>query len=121
MNHSKPSLWIPPSNRASSWRKPLLIRMLVVAAALALGLGFSGPGSRFTRPFTTRATNTNPITHIVIMDKENRTFDDLFGTFPGANGATTYTDPQGLVHKLNHQPDHLLSDIHAVRPELYSR
>jgi phospholipase C len=66
-----------------------LIRVLVIAAVVALGLGFSGPGSSLTRPSATRATNPNPITYIVIMDKENRTFDDLFGTFPGANGATT--------------------------------
>lgn len=112
MNHSKPSLWPLQSDLASSWRKPLLIRLLVVAAVVAFGLGFSGPGSFLTRPSTTRAANPNPITHIVIMDKENRAFDDLFGTFPGANGATTYTDPQGHVHKLNHQPDHLLNDIH---------
>src|ERR1700746_1964394 len=56
-------------------------------------------------------STSNPIKHIVIMVKENRTFDDLFGTFPGANGATTYTDPKGKVHKLNHQPDQLVFDI----------
>ena len=54
---------------------------------------------------------SNPIKHIVIMVKENRTFDDLFGTFPGADGATTYKDPQGKTHKLNHQPDRLVFDI----------
>ena len=47
----------------------------------------------------------NPIKHIVIMLKENRTFDNLFGTFPGADGATTYKDPKGVVHPLNHQPN----------------
>lgn len=112
MGHSKRSLWPLQSDQASSWRKPLLIRILLAAAVGAFGLGFSGPGSFLTQPSTTRAANPNPITHIVIMDKENRTFDDLFGTFPGANGATTYKDPQGHVHMLNHQPDHLLNDIH---------
>ena len=38
---------------------------------------------------------SKPIKHIVIMVKENRTFDSMFGTFPGANGATTYKDPRG--------------------------
>ncbi len=51
------------------------------------------------------------ITHIIIMDKENRTFDSMFGSFPGANGATTYVDPNGVTHPLNHQPDTLLNDI----------
>jgi phospholipase C len=29
-----------------------------------------------------------PIKHVVIIIKENRSFDNYFGTFPGANGAT---------------------------------
>src|SRR6267143_4539549 len=29
----------------------------------------------------------NPIDHVVIIVKENHTFDNYFGTFPGANGA----------------------------------
>jgi phospholipase C len=35
---------------------------------------------------------TNPIDHVVIIVKENHTFDNYFGTFPGANGDAT------LVH-----------------------
>ncbi len=57
---------------------------------------------------------SNPIKHIVIMVKENRTFDSMFGTFPGADGATTYKDPNGKIHKLNHQPDQLVFDIDHV-------
>jgi len=53
----------------------------------------------------------NPIKHIVIMVKENRTFDSMFGTFPGADGATTYKDPKGKIRPLNHQPDRLFIDI----------
>ncbi len=30
-----------------------------------------------------------PIKHVVIIVKENRSFDNYFGTFPGANGATS--------------------------------
>src|SRR5712691_13071560 len=29
----------------------------------------------------------NPIEHVVIIVKENHSFDNYFGTFPGANGA----------------------------------
>lgn len=36
-----------------------------------------------------------PIQHVVIIFKENHTFDNYFGTFPGANGYT----------KLKHAPD----------------
>jgi phospholipase C len=36
-----------------------------------------------------RAGGSSPITHIVLIVQENRSFDDLFATFPGADGATT--------------------------------
>lgn len=53
----------------------------------------------------------SPITHIVIMDKENRTFDNMFGTFPGADGATSYLGLDGYRHQLVHQPDSIPYDI----------
>jgi phospholipase C len=60
-----------------------------------------------------------PITHVVIMVKENRTFDDLFGRFPGANGATTYRTPNGEVHPLTHQPVQLSGDVaHTIHDAL---
>lgn len=69
--------------------------------------------SPVSQPQVTRAEKRTsyPIQHIVIMVKENRTFDNYFGTFPGADGATTYTDPQGKVHQLTHDPDMLNTDI----------
>ncbi|HZT95502.1 MAG TPA: alkaline phosphatase family protein [Chloroflexota bacterium] len=51
------------------------------------------------------------IQHIVIIDKENRSFDSMFGRFPGADGATTGKLPSGKVVPLIHQPDHLMLDI----------
>ena len=49
-------------------------------------------------PLTPRFVNANafttrtPIKHVVFLVKENRTFDNLFGTFPGANGVTVGMD-----------------------------
>src|SRR5947209_5574034 len=61
------------------------------------------------------ASSCFPIQHIVIIDKENRTFDSMFGAFPGANGVTTYRGFDGRRHRLTHQPDSLVSDIaHTV-------
>ncbi len=57
------------------------------------------------------AAGIGSIQHIIIMDKENRSFDSMFGTFPNANGATTYTDSEGHTHPLRHQPDRLWDDI----------
>lgn len=44
------------------------------------------------------------IQHVVFIVKENRTFDHYFGTFPGADGATTGIVSTGQVVPLTH-PD----------------
>jgi phospholipase C len=51
------------------------------------------------------------IKHIVFLVKENRTFDNYFGTFPGADGATTGTISTGEVIPLGHAPDMTPNDI----------
>lgn len=38
-----------------------------------------------------------PIKHVVVIVKENHTFDNYFGTFPGAEGTTTCTTKQGTI------------------------
>src|SRR5438067_2170744 len=62
-------------------------------------------------PLCTPGIACTPIQHVVILVKENRSFDSMFGTFPGANGATTFTAPDGAIYPLNAQPDSLLSDV----------
>ena len=56
-------------------------------------------------------TGINLIQHIVFIIKENRSFDNYFGTFPGANGATTGQISTGQTIPLIHQPDALPRDI----------
>ncbi len=53
----------------------------------------------------------DPIQHIVILVKENRSFDNYFGRFPGADGATSGLTSAGRVVPLGHTPDHPLLDI----------
>jgi phospholipase C len=36
--------------------------------------------------FATTSSRSNPIQHVVVIMQENHTFDNYFGTFPGANG-----------------------------------
>jgi phospholipase C len=66
-----------------------------------------------TRERVPRATTdaASPITHIVFIIKENHTFDNYFGTFPGADGATTGLLSDGRIVPLSHTPDPLLADI----------
>jgi phospholipase C len=56
----------------------------------------------------------DPIKHIVILVKENRSFDNYFGTFPGADGATTGQLSNGQIVPLGHTPDHTLLDINHM-------
>jgi phospholipase C len=45
------------------------------------------------------------IQHIVFIVKENRSFNNYFGTFPGATGATSGPVSNGTTIALNHTPD----------------
>ena len=51
------------------------------------------------------------IQHIVFIVKENRSFDNYFGTFPGANGATTAKLSTGKTITLGHMPDPASHDM----------
>jgi phospholipase C len=56
--------------------------------------------------FTTRW----PIKHVIFVIKENRTFDNMFGRFPGADGATKGRDGEE-IRPLTRTPDRLPEDI----------
>jgi phospholipase C len=58
-----------------------------------------------------RRHGLHKIHHIVFIVKENRTFDNYFGTFPGADGATCGAIHTGEVIPLSRQPDKLAHDI----------
>jgi len=55
----------------------------------------------------------NVIQHIVFIIKENRSFDNYFGTFPGANGATSGKVSNGNTMTLGHTPDRVRDMGHA--------
>jgi phospholipase C len=48
--------------------------------------GSSAPASN---PNTAPGQPGNPIKHVIFIVKENRSFDNYFGEYPGADGATT--------------------------------
>ena len=51
------------------------------------------------------------IQHIVYILKENRSFDNYFGTFPDAEGATTGVTSTGDEIQLGHTPDRTPRDL----------
>jgi phospholipase C len=59
----------------------------------------------------TGAKDITQIQHIVFIIKENRSFDEYFGAFPGADGATSGTISNGTVIPLGHTPDQTPTDI----------
>jgi len=64
----------------------ILARVLVPALATALMAGCGGAVSdRITQP-----GERAPIDHIIVLYMENRSFDHLFGTYPGADGIANY-------------------------------
>jgi phospholipase C len=77
-------------------RAAIATSLLVAAAACSAA---SGPriGGGSVVPATSAQSSTanpaSPIRHVVILVQENRSFDNLFATFPGADGATN-----GLMH-----------------------
>ena len=90
--------------------------LLLVATACSSGLPDWNPlppsdlGTRPARIDATSFTTRWPIKHVVFIIKENRTFDNLFGRFPGADGATTGMD-QGTTRPLTQAPDRIPVDI----------
>jgi len=75
--------------------------------------GYGTVWSQFT-PFISVPTSTasfGKVEHIVFIIKENRSFDEYFGTFPGANGATTATISTGAVIPLGVTPDKPTHDM----------
>jgi len=69
-----------------------LVGLSVIAAA-AVATACSGPiAPRVPSVLPEElvfARNGSPIQHVVIVIQENRSFDNLFATFPGADGTRT--------------------------------
>jgi len=58
-----------------------------------------------------RQADITVIKHVVFIIKENRTFDNYFGTYPGANGVTTGTISSGQNIPLGQTPDAVPHDL----------
>jgi phospholipase C len=93
---------------------PNFKRSALTLVALAVTVGVGTVSSQKIAEFRRDRADRRPIRkikHIVFIVKENRTFDNYFGTFPGANGATSGTISTGEVVPLHQAPDVLPRDI----------
>ncbi len=94
---------------AISLRCALFAFVLIMSACSSA----SSTNTTSTSTTVTASIPQGPIKHIVFFVKENRTFDNYFGTYPGVNGATTATDSQGKVVPLQHQTDQIPDIDHS--------
>src|SRR5262249_55197626 len=83
-------------SEAMPTRRQMLGRVVAGALAVVLLAAIAGlnwpdrrPIPRPPRVDGSRYATATPIKHVIFLVKENRTFDQLFGLFPGANGTTT--------------------------------
>jgi phospholipase C len=78
----------PPPRRAAlrrgAWTSAALLATLLAACA---GPGGPAPGSE-------QRAGLDRIEHIIVIYAENRSFDNLYGLFPGANGIANATPAQ---------------------------
>src|SRR5712692_3450408 len=83
-------------SRGAVMKREIIESRALWAACLLLSIGVNAvaapPASDDHRDHHHR-NGLRRIQHIVFIVKENRTFDNYFGTFPGADGATT-----GMIH-----------------------
>jgi phospholipase C len=68
----------------------LLFFLLVAGGGIVACSGSPGASNGVMPPAThvARGSQTSPISHIIVVIQENRSFDDFFATFPHAHGAT---------------------------------
>ncbi len=80
-----------------------------------LAVAFLGGSAQAQARSTSKARKQADITviqHIIFIIKENRSFDNYFGLYPGANGATMGTTSTGQVIPLRHTPDQVVDIDH---------
>jgi len=101
-----------PSSRV---RRPAssipLLGILLLGSLLAAGQNPRHTSLPTRNPQASHPGDIGAIQHIVFIVKENRTFDHYFGTYPGANGATTAVISTGQTLPLLHAPDPPPRDI----------
>ncbi len=68
-----------------------MIRRRLIAILLALFIGLGQFGWVEAAPGPTTSQTKTPIQHLVVLLQENHTFDNYFGTYPGADGLPANT------------------------------
>lgn len=89
----------------------LLTVLLLLGGGSLVGWGLSPNVPVRPPPSSSPRAHPDPIRHIVIFVRENRSFDTTFGRLPGADGARSARTSSGKIVRLGRTPDHLALDI----------
>lgn len=93
-----------PSQCGAARRPPArFVRNLSTVSFPFLMLCLAGCGGSTTTP--PPKVGMSQISHMIFIVKENRSFDNYFGTFPGVDGATSGETSTGTVVPLGQTPD----------------
>ena len=99
---------------------------VIVLVALVFGVGLIAWGPSQPSPAVRASTNSGcgwictQVKHVVIIMKENHSFDNIFGRFPGADGTSTARQDNRMI-PLQTLPDSLISDIdHTSQAALFA-
>src|SRR5579863_2232812 len=84
---------MPLLEKRSPMLRPLAAAFIAVFGLVSCAGGSASPDAgaiaqRFSSPVRANSGTSNYLQHVVIVIQENRSFDDLFATFPGADGTT---------------------------------
>lgn len=90
-------------------RQPLLLGIAFLAI-IAISVSWLLPMGLRASAFQPGATTT-PIKHAVFIQMENHTFDNMFGTFPGANGVTEPEGPNPVPQDYIHDGTSAIANI----------
>jgi phospholipase C len=90
--------------------KRLRLAVYLVTALLLANAGWTAL-HLFSRRTIPMQPGLGKINHIVFIIKENHSFDNYFGRFPGADGATTGRTASGQVVPLAEAPDQVYPDV----------
>src|ERR1700737_307249 len=89
-------------------RRAQFAALLAAAVGVSLATGGTPNAHAALKPGTARTVHVptaTPIQHVVVIMQENRSFDQYFGTYPGANGTCGSACSQPPSAGANCNPD----------------
>jgi phospholipase C len=96
---------------AAGW--PLIVALGILAGCRA---GPTVPPGMRAPQSHTKSSSQSPIQHVVLIIQENRTFNNFFATFPGADGSTTGLAVPNSYCNVSHSETVTLTKSPLVEP-----